>query len=97
MTDLSVRTQIYLERDQHQTLKQMAAAGQVSMAHLIREAVTLYLAQDKGMTTEEFDQEVYLNDPIWQLPKLGEQFGGTGWHDAAENHDHYIYDLDKPV
>jgi hypothetical protein len=95
MSTYDIRTQIYLEQAQHEALKQLAAEKSVSMAQLIREAVAAYLVQEAS-EQEEFDAESYLNDPIWNIIEVGDQFEGTGWSDAAENHDYYIYDLDRP-
>ena len=88
-----IRTQIYLEKEQHDELTRVAARKSVTMAHLIREAVTAYLTEEEA---SGLDEDAYLNDPIWQIPEIAEQFEGTGWIDAAENHDHYIYERDRP-
>jgi hypothetical protein len=95
MSTYDIRTQIYLEQTQHEALKRMAAEKSVSMAQLIREAVAAYLVQEEN-EPEEFDLESYLNDPLWQILEIADEFEGSGWTDAAENHDYYIYDLDRP-
>jgi hypothetical protein len=95
MANYEVRTQIYLEQEQHEALKQLASEKAVSMAQLIRDAVAAYIVQEKG-EQEEFDLEAYLNDPLWQIPGLADELGPSGLTDASVNHDHYIYELDKP-
>lgn len=95
MAEKEVRTQIYLERWQHEALKQKAAEESVSMAHLVREAVTAYLAQ-RDAEEEHFDWEAYKNDPIWEIPEIARELGPSGITDGSVNHDTYIYDLDKP-
>jgi len=88
-----VRTQIYLNKAQHEALKKKAGEQSTSMAHLIREAVAAYLAQEE-VGEDDFDWEAYQNDPIWKIAEIAKQFEGTGFPDAAENHDHYIYDIE---
>ena len=90
MSELDIRTQIYLAKEQHEALKQKATEKSVSMAHLIREAVATYLVQlDKEET--EVDSQTYLNDPIWQIPTIAQELGPSGFSDLAENHDEYLY------
>ena len=91
MAEKEVRTQIYLERWQHEALKERAAEESVSMAHLIREAVTAYLAEARQ---ESIDWEAYMNDPIWRIREVVEELGPSGIEDGSVNHDYYIYDLD---
>lgn len=95
MAEKEVRTQIYLERWQHEALKERAAEESVSMAHLIREAVTAYLVQREA-DEEDFDWEAYKNDPIWKIPEIAKELGPSGITDGSVNHDYYIYELDKP-
>lgn len=85
------RIQIYLEKEQHDELRQIAAQQSLTLAHLIRKAVSAYLSAERATGRED---DVYLNDPIWQIPEIAQKFEGTGWIDAAENHDHYIYERD---
>ena len=93
---LEVRTQIYLEKAQHEALKQKAAEKSTSMAQIIREAVAVYLAQTETKTEDDFDWEAYKNDPIWNIPAIAQELGPSGITDGSINHDYYIYDLDKP-
>ncbi len=91
---LEVRTQIYLEKAQHEALKQKAAEKSTSMAQIIREAVAIYLTQSD--MDEVFSQNAYLDDPIWKIPEVAQNFEGTGFPNAAEDHDKYIYDGERP-
>jgi hypothetical protein len=91
MSTYDIRTQIYLAQAQHEALKRMAAEKSVSMAQLIREAVAAYIAQEKNDQEEEFDLEAYLNDPIWKIPEIAEELGGSGLTDGSVNHDYYLY------
>lgn len=45
---------------------------------------------------EAFDLEAYMNDPIWEIPRIAQELGPSGRRDASVNHDYYIYTLDKP-
>jgi NAD-dependent DNA ligase len=91
---LEIRTQIYLDKAQHEALKQKAAEKATSMAQIIREAVAVYLAQTD--LDEDFDLQAYLDDPVWKIPEVAQRFEGTGFPNAAENHDVYIYDRERP-
>lgn len=91
---LEIRTQIYLDKAQHEALKQKAAQKSTSMAQIIREAVAVYLAQSEA--EDDFDLEAYLDDPVWKIPKVAQRFEGTGFPNAAENHDDYIYERERP-
>jgi hypothetical protein len=90
---LEVRTQIYLEKSQHEALKQKAAEKSTSMAQIIREAVAVYLAQSEE--DDDFDWEAYKNDPIWKIREIAEELGPSGIVDGSINHDHYLYGFDK--
>ena len=90
---LEVRTQIYLERSQHEALKRKAAAKSTSMAQIIREAVAVYLAQ--ADTDDDFDWEAYKNDPLWKIREIAEELGPSGIPDGSINHDHYLYGFEK--
>lgn len=94
MPKLEVRTQIYLEKAQHEALKQYAAVKDSSMAQIIREAVALYLVEIEN-EAGEFDSEAYENDPIWTIPEVAKQLGPSGFKDASVNHDHYLYGFVK--
>lgn len=84
-----IRTQIYLEREQHEALKREAKRRGVSMAQVVREAVSAYLVESPG--AQGMSDEEYLADPIWDLPIGSEEFEGFGRSDAAENHDEILY------
>lgn len=90
---LEVRTQIYLDKAQHEALKQKAAQKSTSMAQIIREAVAVYLAQANA--DDDFDWEAYKNDPIWKIREAVEELGLSGILDGSINHDHYLYGFDK--
>lgn len=76
------RTQIYLEVDLDRRLRAAAAAEGRSAAALIRDAVRAYLASDGGRKRP---------DPFLEI--AGKSRGKH--RDAAENHDYYLYKLDK--
>lgn len=89
MAKSEVRTQIYLERRQHEALKREAKRRDVSMAQVVREAVSEYLAEPAGV--QGLSSAEYRADPIWELPIGCEDFEGFGRNDAAENHDEILY------
>jgi hypothetical protein len=95
MSELDIRTQIYLSKEQHEMLKEKAGEKSVSMAHLIREAVAAYLIELEK-TGPGLSGEDYLTDPVWQIPEMVKEWKPSGIRDLAENHDYYLYDLDKP-
>jgi hypothetical protein len=67
----SLRTQIYLTEDQR---RRLAARGRLTgapMAHLIREAVDAYLADDSSELAEALD-ETFGATPDLQVPKRAE-------------------------
>ncbi len=90
---LEVRTQIYLEKAQHEALKRKAAEKSTSMASLIREAVAIYLTQADA--DDGFDWESYKNASIWKIRGIAEGLGPSGISDGSINHDHYLYGFDK--
>ncbi len=73
------RTQLYLDEEQHQFLKERAASYNVSMAEVVRQLI----AREQGKQ-EEIDPE----DPIFHL---GQKNISTGRSDGSINHDSYIY------
>lgn len=91
---LEVRTQIYLDKAQHEALKKKAGEQSVSMAHLIREAVAAYLAQEQT-DENDLDWDAYMNDPIWHIEEIVRDLGPTGLPNAAVNHDYYLYGMPK--
>lgn len=70
------RTQVLLEEELHQTLREVAAAEGRSAASIVREAVRLYLE------ARHFD-----DDPIRELIGAFE-----GPSDSASQHDRGLYD-----
>lgn len=88
MSVSEVRTQIYLERDQHRALKTAARLRGVSMAQVVREAVAEYL---RRLKREPGEGTVFAEDAIWSLPELADDFPGTGRPDASRRHDELLY------
>jgi len=76
------RTQIYLEEGQTRRLQEIAAARGKSTAWVVRDAVNRYLAE-----AEQSESENPIRDFIGSVEGLPP--------DAAENHDHYVYGVDK--
>jgi len=90
MSELEIRTQIYLSREQHEALKLRAAERSVSMAQIIREAVSDYIFENQE-DDEIFDLDLYLGDPVWQIPELIQGLSPTPITDGSINHDDYLY------
>ncbi len=90
-----VRTQIYLEREQHDALKQAAERREVSMAQVVREAVARYLVEEEGLGGG-LDPETYLADPAWTLPEVAEGIGGSGSPDGASRLEEDLYGPVEP-
>jgi hypothetical protein len=89
MAEYEVRTQIYLERTQHDALKRLAGEKSVSMAQLVREAVATYLQNEEF--GGELTPQAYFDDPIWKIPQIADELGPSGRSDASADHDKYIY------
>ncbi len=68
------RTQIYLEPEQHRSLKREAMARGLSLAELLRQIVRDYLRRERPR--EEFLRIIGL--------------GRSGRSDVAEEHDRYL-------
>jgi len=77
MAASEVRTQIYLPRRLHRSLRRAAKVRGVSMAQLIREAAEEAL---RGMELPQQDPFADLVGAIRDAPP-----------DLAEGHDHYLY------
>lgn len=75
-----VRTQIQLTEDQAETLKRLAAARQLSVAELIRQAVDTLLKSTTMVGLDERRRRA--------LAAAG-RFG-SGLHNLAEDHDAYL-------
>ncbi|WP_156273749.1 hypothetical protein [Neomoorella glycerini] len=73
------RTQLYLDAEQYQFLKERAASYNISMAEVVRQLI----AKEQNKQ-EEIDPE----DPIFHL---GQKSISTGRSDGSVNHDRYIY------
>lgn len=75
-----IRTQVYLTSDQHFALKTEAERKGTTMAEIIREAVSHYVA------AREKEHLLLPDDPLWSLVGMGK-----GDRDLALHHDHYLY------
>lgn len=73
------RTQLYLDEEQYQFLKERAASYSTSMAEVVRQLI----AKEQNKQ-EEIDPE----DPIFHL---GHKSISPGRNDGSVNHDRYIY------
>lgn len=84
-----IRTQIYLERTQHEALKREAKRRRVSMAQVVREAVAAHLAE--GTARAAATDETYLARADRELPAVAERLEEVGWNPAAESHEDLLY------
>lgn len=80
-----IRTQIYLERSQHDTLKRVAARRSVSMAQVVREAIKDYLDEPPAQVRPE------QRDPVWALVQAAREIGGSGRTDGATRVEEDLY------
>ena len=80
-----VRTQIYLEKEQYQHLKQLSKSSEKTMAALIREAIDCYLIQ------EQSPQMLSAQDPIFDLIGMFESDSSDG----SRHRDTYLYDAER--
>ncbi len=85
-----VRTQIYLDREQHEALKRAAKERSISMAQVVREAVAVYLG-DEPSSGVLADDHAYLNDSAWRLLDSARQIGGSGTSDGASRLEEELY------
>ena len=87
-----VRTQIYLQRDQHRALKRAAKKRSISMAQAVREAVASYLIDETSSSSTAADNENgYLSDSAWKLLEAAEEIGGSGSHENAARLEEELY------
>jgi predicted transcriptional regulator len=75
-----VRTQIQLSEDQVQTLKELAAERDASMAELIRQAIDSWIEAEGAMSREA---------RVRRAKAAAGRFS-SGLGDLAENHDKYL-------
>lgn len=75
---MRVRTQIYLDPEQHVALLEKARRLNVSLAELIRQLVDRYLKTEQ--------QELPTREDLMGLVGLG----ASGRRDIAEKHDQYL-------
>lgn len=85
MSAHSIRTQIYLSREQHRRLKERAKKTHQSMATLIRTAIEQYLQH------QEAEKMLSPNDPIFDIIGRGE----SDVTDLSVAHDKYLYSLEQ--
>lgn len=71
------RTQIYLEEDQHRVLQEMAHEQHTTMAHVIREAIEVYMTRSAGA-----------QDALLEIVALGSSGDALG----SVEHDRAIYE-----
>ncbi|MCP3960228.1 MAG: ribbon-helix-helix protein, CopG family [bacterium] len=86
-----VRTQIYLDHEQHEALKRAAKDRSVSMAQVVREAVAVYLTEEIPLVAGSESDDAYLADPAWQLLEVAEEIGGSGCSDGASRLEDELY------
>ena len=76
------KTQVYFPEELHRQLKEYAQQQGISMAQIIRQAVSRLLESEK-LASQDWE-----NDPIWKIVGLAKEVNVT---DASENHDYYVY------
>lgn len=93
------RTQVYLSEDLYEEVRRVSYERKMSIAGVVREALTKYLlvekAKIKAVTLEEereLSEEELKNHPLYQIIGMC----STGLGDGAENHDHYLYGGNRP-
>ena len=67
----------------YEQLKAEAARTGQEIAQILRDAATAYLAREEGVALPD--------DPIWRLPEIARELGGSGIADGAVHHDKYLY------
>jgi Ribbon-helix-helix protein, copG family len=82
------RKQIYIAKEQEDQLKELAERRGVSESHLIREALTIYIAGQERIEVGRPEDH-----PLWGL--IGLVDGADVPEDGALNHDHYLYGAAK--
>ena len=75
-----VRTQIYLNEDQHQILRELSSLRKTSIAEIVRQAINDYLLKTSS------EQSV---NPLSKIIALGE----SGRSSGSLRHDEEIYDV----
>lgn len=87
-----VRTQIYLEEEQHRALKRAAEARRVSMAQVVREAVAAYIVDDRAVQPDPLrDEAAYLTDAAWDILEVAQPIGGSEEGADASRLDDELY------
>ena len=76
------RQQIYLSEELSRRAVDEAKARGVSIAAVIREALTEYLAKRNKVDSE---------DPIWKIPEISETYESQSAGDLSSRHDEYLY------
>ena len=67
----------------YEQLKAEAARTGQEIAQILRDAATAYLVREEGVALSD--------DPIWRLPEIARELGGSGITDGAVYHDKYLY------
>lgn len=81
-----VRTQIYLEPEQHQSLQEEARKKGISMAELIRQVVARHLESNRHPTAKEYLLDIIglFHDPAPDVSEQHDRYLGEAL--AHENH-----------
>jgi predicted DNA-binding protein len=67
----------------YEQLKAEAARTDQDIAQILRAAALAYLAGEENV--------VLPDDPIWRLPEIARDLGGSGIADGAVHHDEHLY------
>lgn len=68
----ATRTQIYLTKEQRKRLDELSAQRGVTLAHLVREAVSAYLADRRGQDIEAALDATFGTMPDLEVPSREE-------------------------
>lgn len=79
MEEYKYRTQLYLDDERYQFLKERAARYRISMAEVVRKLIDKELEEERKIPDE---------DPIF---RIGAESIDSGRGDGSVNHDAYIY------
>ena len=87
-----VRTQIYLDRRQHEALKRAAKERAISMAQVVREAVAKYLFDQTPADPDPLSgEDAYRADPAWEFLERAQEIGGSGTSEDASRLEEELY------
>jgi hypothetical protein len=71
----------------YEQLKAEAARADQEIAQILRDGAMADLAREEGLTLPD--------DPIWRLPEIAGELGGSGIANGAVHHDKYLYGRGK--